>query len=248
MNKYNIKLMKFNIKPNLSKITNFNKITKLQFNNGDLINTCVFSLWTVHESYLMNNYNIGSNLIPETILHTLSLTWQYVGLFIISHDLHHNEEPTLYQNFLGRLSLFCYGGFLLEDFSKNHMLHHKYPGINGKDPDFSDRNPIIWYFNFMIKYINIKQIIIQICIYNISKLYDIPNENLIFFWLIPSLLGSLQLFYFGTYLVHEENGKIKNSDLPDWVITLTSYNFGHHENHHKYPKIPWYDLKRQIDM
>lgn len=233
--------MKFGLKPNLSKII------KTPFNKGDLINTGVFSLWAIHESHLMTNYNIPTHLFPETILHTLSLTWQYVGLFIISHDLHHNNEPTPYQNFLGRLSLACYGGFLLEDFSKNHQLHHKYPGIDGKDPDFHDGNPIVWYFNFMSRYINLKQIVIQLCIYNVSKFYNIPNESLVFFWLMPSLLGSVQLFYFGTYLVHEKNGTIKNSDFPDWFITLTSYNFGHHQNHHKYPKVPWYDLERDMN-
>ena len=59
---------------------------------------------------------------------------------------------------------------------------------------------------------------------------------------MPSLLASIQLFYYGTYLVHEENGIIKNSNLPNWLITLTSYNFGHHKEHHRDPKIPWYNL------
>ncbi len=66
---------------------------------------------------------------------------------------------------------------------------------------------------------------------------------MILFWLVPSVLASIQLFFYGTYLVHEKDGKIKNSNLPKWLITFTSYNFGNHINHHKYPKIPWFKLK-----
>ena len=73
----------------------------------------------IHENYLMTNYNIESHSLLISTLHILTLTWQYVGLFIISHDLHHAEKPNLYQQFLGRLSLICYGGFLLEQFSEN---------------------------------------------------------------------------------------------------------------------------------
>ena len=70
---------------------------------------------------------------------------------------------------------------------------------------------------------------------------------MILFWLLPSVFASIQLFFYGTYLVHEKDGVIKNSNLPDWLVTLTSYNFGHHQNHHKYPKLPWFDLKRDKD-
>jgi beta-carotene ketolase (CrtW type) len=63
---------------------------------------------------------------------------------------------------------------------------------------------------------------------------------------MPSLLASVQLFYYGTYLVHDKDGVIKNSNLPDWLITATSYNFGYHQEHHKYPKVPWNKLRRDM--
>ena len=222
-----------------------NKINPI--NKSNLINTFVFGLWGFHENYLINNYEIYNHSIIQSTFHILTLTWQYVGLFIISHDLHHAEKPDWYQQILGRLSLFCYGGFLLENFSDKHYLHHKYPGIKGKDPDFDDGNPIIWYLKFMTRYINIYQIIIQIGVYNLSKYCQISDDNLIFFWLIPSVLASIQLFFYGTFLVHEKDGIIKNSKLPSWLIALTSYNFGHHQNHHKFPKLPWFELKRNND-
>ena len=68
------------------------------------------------------------------------------------------------------------------------------------------------------------------------------GNNLYIFWMFPSLLASIQLFFYGTYLVHKENGVIINSNLSKNLITLTSYNFGNHREHHLNPKIPWYDL------
>tara|TARA_B100001093_G_C26821985_1_gene1012275 strand:+ start:1376 stop:2095 length:720 start_codon:yes stop_codon:yes gene_type:complete len=211
---------------------------------ANIVNTAVFGLWGFHESYMMNNYNINTHQIYESAFHLIVLTWQYVGLFIISHDLHHSEKPNLYQQILGRLSLLCYGGFFLEQFSEKHFLHHEYPGVDGKDPDFHDGNPFIWYLKFMTRYINLYQVAVQLIVYNLAKYCNFTDDNLIFFWLLPSVFASIQLFFYGTYLVHEKDGVIKNSNLPDWLVTLTSYNFGHHQNHHKYPKLPWFDLKR----
>ena len=126
-------------------------------------------------------------------------------------------------------------------------MHHEYPGIDGKDPDFHDGNPFVWYFKFMTRYINLYQVVVQLIVYNLAKYCNFNDDNLIFFWLLPSVFASIQLFFYGTYLVHEKDGVIKNSNLPDWLVTLTSYNFGHHQNHHKYPKLPWFDLKRDKD-
>lgn len=216
-------------------------------NKGNLINTALFTAWSLHEGFVISNYNIHTHSLFESTMHIMTLTWQYAGLFIISHDLHHAENPSVYEQFLGKLSLFCYGGFLLKTFSNKHNLHHKYPGIVGKDPDYDDENIVKWYLTFLSRYINIYQAIIQISIYNLAKYSGVSDENMIFFWLMPSLLASIQLFYYGTYLVHEENGIIKNSNLPDWLITFTSYNFGHHKEHHRNPKIPWYNLGKKTN-
>ena len=228
--------MKLNIRSLLPKLSSNPTI------KASLINTALFTAWGIHENYLMSNYDINTHSLIESSFHILTLTWQYVGLFIISHDLHHAEKPSLYQQFLGRLSLICYGGFLLEQFSEKHRLHHEFPGEVGKDPDFDDSNGIIWYLKFMTRYINFYQVFIQIIVYNLAKYCNFEDNNLIFFWLIPSVFASIQLFFYGTYLVHEKDGVIKNSNLPDWLVTLTSYNFGHHQNHHNEPKKPWFEL------
>ena len=233
---------KFQIKKKSNKILLNMKGNKLSEFKGSIINTSIFSFWAVHNSYLLTSYNINDKSIYESIFHLMTLIWQYVGLFIISHDLHHSEKPSLYDEILGRLSLLLYGGFILEDFSKNHKNHHKYPGIQFKDPDFDNSNPIIWYLKFMSRYINTQQMLIEISVFFILQSNNINYENMLLFWFIPCIYASIQLFVYGTYLVHKSDKVIINSNLPKYINTFTCYNFGYHREHHKKPKIPWYEL------
>ena len=214
-------------------------------NKNSLINTVLFNGWMIHESSQLINYQILDHPVYESVFHIMTLVWQYVGLFIIAHDLHHDRNPSKYDSILGRLSIFFYGGFMLEDFSDKHQLHHKCPGrdeIKCADPDFYDGNIFIWYLNFMKRYVNIKQILVQISFHTLAKNMGISEENLILFWALPSILASMQLFYYGTYLTHGKNGEIRTTNFPRWLQTLTCYNFGYHEKHHSNPEIKWQDL------
>lgn len=177
----------------------------------------------------------------NTILFLLCI-WQHTSLFIISHDIHHLYKKTPLDIAVANLSLFLYAGFTLNDFSEKHSLHHQYPGVLGKDPDFSTGNFLRWYLTFMSHYINIKQIIfVYLKFYVLFTFF--PSFNVYTFSVLPSVLSSLQLFYFGTYLVHSENGQIKNSNFHPAFTFLTSFNFGYHEEHHKNPDIKWYLLR-----
>ena len=219
---------------------------KLNIHKNSIINTILFNGWAIHETDSLINYNIHNHSEVESVLHIMILTWQYVGLFIIAHDLHHDRNPKKYDSILGRLCLLFYGGFLLEDFSDKHRSHHECPGSveedSCSDPDFYDGNIFLWYLSFMKRYINIKQVIIQLSFYFFYKNLGISNDNMILFWALPSLLASVQLFFYGTYLPHGKNGEIKNTNLPGWLQTLTSYNFGYHVKHHTNPEIKWQDL------
>lgn len=87
-------------------------------------------------------------------------------------------------------------------------------------------------------------------IYQILNLqFHIPKENLNYFWVIPSLLSSLQLFYFGTFIPHSQpiGGYIQPHNAqtinrPIWWSFITCYHFGYHEEHHEYPHVPWWKL------
>ena len=65
--------------------------------------------------------------------------------------------------------------------------------------------------------INIKQILVQISFHTIAKNIGISEENLILFWALPSVLASMQLFYYGTYLTHGKDGEIRTTNLPKWL-------------------------------
>ena len=161
-------------------------LRSLNLNKNSVVNTILFNGWAIHETTSLINYDINDHSILLSMFHIMTLTWQYVGLFIIAHDLHHDRNPSTYDSILGKLSLLFYGGFLLEDFSEKHRLHHECPGSieedSCSDPDFYDGNIFLWYFSFMKRYINIKQVIIQLSFYFFYKNLGISDDNMILFW------------------------------------------------------------------
>jgi beta-carotene ketolase (CrtW type) len=82
-------------------------------------------------------------------------------------------------------------------------------------------------------------------IFNILKIW-IPESNLFFFWVLPSLLSTLQLFYFGTWLPHHgehDNKHQSGSQHKNHLVAfLTCYFFGYHYEHHDSPGTPWWKL------
>ena len=183
-------------------------------------------------------------------------TWLYTGLFITAHDaMHGSIHPSVKLNHaIGQICLWLYAGFDYPQLRVKHHLHHQYPASE-LDPDFHDgENPHFWawYRHFVREHISWRQLInlglicgiyVAICQFSIV--------NLILFWIVPSLLSSLQLFYFGTFLPHSEPRDgyrqphraytIKRSP---WWSLLTCYHFGYHQEHHEAPQIPWWQLYR----
>ena len=153
---------------------------------------------------------------------------------------------------LGELSLFFYGLIPYEKLYESHAHHHKFPASH-RDPDFHNgRNthPILWYFRFMRSYWTLRQSVGIFAIYNgLHRIVGVPEANLLFFWAIPSLLSSVQLFYFGTYLVHRELPDTYSTPLcansnywPELWSLLSCYHFGYHREHHAFPEVPWWQL------
>jgi beta-carotene ketolase (CrtW type) len=73
--------------------------------------------------------------------------------------------------------------------------------------------------------------------------------NLIYFWVVPALLSTVQLFYFGTYLPHREltepykdQHRARSNNYSNIFSLLTCYHFGYHWEHHEYPHIAWWRL------
>lgn len=216
----------------------------------------IIAAWAVSIILLMN-VNVQETNIIALVAAVLWQTFCYTGLFITAHDAMHGTVTPYnikLNHFIGSLCLFLYGGLSYKTLLKKHVSHHKYPATLN-DPDFHDgehKNLIAWYFHFMKGYWSWKQILIITVVYNsLSYLLHVSQVNLNLFWTIPSLLSSLQLFYFGTFEPHSEpstgyttEDHTRTISRPAWLSFITCYHFGYHEEHHQYPNVPWWQLAK----
>ena len=182
-------------------------------------------------------------------------TFLYTGLFITAHDAIHGtvirRHPAV-NRVVGAFCLFVYALFPYERVRRKHFLHHRFPASD-RDPDYHDgrhRGFLSWYMHFLGNYITWWQIAGMAAVFNIlHHLLFVPAANLILFWVIPSLLSTVQLFYFGTYLPHREKGtpladryRARSSGYGLLRSFLTCYHFGYHWEHHRFPDTPWWRL------
>ena len=70
------------------------------------------------------------------------------------------------------------------------------------------------------------------------------------FWPLPSILASIQLFVFGTWLPHRpdhdafpDRHNARSTRFGRPLSLLTCFHFGgYHHEHHLYPSVPWWQL------
>lgn len=187
------------------------------------------------------------------------------GLFITAHDgMHGSICPTEvvpgqknrpnWNRWIGSICATLYAILPYETLLTKHHLHHQHPATE-LDPDFSDQGFWGWYGRFMGGYIDRSQALKLL--FGMGGMFSIAHYilqvsvvNLLLLWVLPILLSSLQLFYFGTYLPHrpanglanQAKALIHSSSLhPIWSL-LTCYHFGYHWEHHEHPQAPWYRL------
>lgn len=217
---------------------------------GILIAVSIILIWASHLFYSLSNFTVDF-LSPLFYLHVFLQGYLYTGLFITAHDAMHGtvSRNKFINDLIGRTSSFLFAAMSYKKLSENHHLHHKYPGTE-KDPDFciKSQNFFIWWINFLFRYSTFLQIVLMGLIFNILKIW-FEEINIWFFLIIPSFLGSLQLFYFGTYLPHRfphidemkpHNARtLKKNHL---IAMLSCYFFGYHFEHHDNPGIPWWKL------
>jgi len=216
----------------------------------------IFSLWLI-TFVMICRVDLGSLSLWSGALIILGRTFLHTGLFIISHDAAHGTVFTpnrRLNDWIGAVALSVYGLLPYRKFLVNHGLHHQHPA-SPQDPDFHDgkhSSMVEWYLNFMLRYIDKKQSLIlffgmTILFHGIRIGFNIPALNLLLFWILPLLLSSMQLFYFGTYLPHHaqifsDRHRAHSSNFPIPVSFLTCYHFGYHWEHHEYPHLPWFSL------
>ena len=220
----------------------------------------IVSIWLGSLTLLLS---IELSNLPILALAPLILwqTFLYTGLFITAHDAMHGvafPQNQKINSFVGSLALFLYGFLSYKKLLKKHWLHHNNPAST-LDPDFHDgthKNLFAWYFHFMKGYWSWTQIIGLVVLFNLAQYkLHIPNSNLTLFWIIPPILSSVQLFYFGTFLPHREpeggyinSHRAYSSPRPILWSFITCYHFGYHEEHHESPHLPWWQLPMAYKM
>lgn len=188
----------------------------------------------------------------------LGRTFIHTGLFIVAHDAMHGSVfpgNRSLNHWVGRLAITLYAFLPYRKCTLKHWHHHHQPG-QPSDPDFhddSDGSMWAWYRKFMTGYLDCNQKIVLLlgmgasfCILAASQ---IPIPNLLLFWVMPIVLSSMQLFFFGTYLPHRspvggylDSHRAVSSNYPLFLSFITCYHFGYHWEHHEYPSLPWYKL------
>ena len=188
----------------------------------------------------------------------LAQTMLYTGLFITAHDAMHGTacwRSARINALLGQVAIGSYALFSLRKMRIAHADHHGHPAMVGKDPDFHDgehRGFWAWYGTFLWRYVSVWQILGMALVFNLlAHGAGIAQWKLLVFWVMPAMLSTVQLFYFGTYLPHRERDtqpypdghRARSNGWSTWLSLLTCYHFGgfHHE-HHGAPHAPWWRL------
>lgn len=211
---------------------------------GLLVAVIVITCWAVSITLLMRWPVNFAN--PWLYVFVLLQTHLYTGLFITAHDaMHGSIAPKRWINrAIGFISTFLYASFWYPKLYTKHHEHHNHVHTD-KDPDYHHGSFLSWYVRFIRNYLSIWQIVVMAVIFNVLKIW-IPQANLLLFWVLPSLLSTLQLFYFGTYLPHrgEHDNKHQARSLRrNHVLAFFScYFFGYHYEHHDLPWLPWWKL------
>ena len=229
--------------------------TEFPTRRGAIVALFLISFWCIITGWALSRNTESLHFIIKIGLIAI-LTHLYTGLFITAHDAMHGSlvpGNTQFNNLLGRLSLIFYGWLDFDYLKKQHQKHHEFPGTSS-DPDFyTGSSMILWYIKFMRYYVTLKQICLMSLTFSLAvHLLSIPPERLLMFWALPSLLSSLQLFYFGTFRPHQSDANrpfiddhnARSSTSRGLLYSfLTCYNFGaFHLEHHHYPWIPWWKL------
>jgi beta-carotene/zeaxanthin 4-ketolase len=216
---------------------------------GVIIGIAIILLWACCLLYLLtSNFNLYNLL---TLILILIQTHLYTGLFITSHDAMHGVVSLnkKVNKAIGTISAILFAYNFFSRLLPKHHEHHKYVATD-KDPDYYQGNFLSWYFSFLKQYITIWQIFLMAITYNLL-IQIFPKENVIAFWIIPSILATLQLFFFGTYLPHKgehdaDNPHKSRSQKKNHLLAfLSCYFFGYHYEHHNAPAVPWWLLYRE---
>lgn len=217
---------------------------------GIIIAISIMLVWGMHLVYILINQPIDLKDVWFWC-HLIMQSWLFTGLFITAHDSMHGtiSRHKRVNNFLGFFATLLFAGMWYPMLLKKHKLHHIHSGTV-LDPDYKvgNQNFFAWWFSFMKQYVTLWQILIMAVLFNIGLIF-FTETQLIVLWIIPSILATFQLFYFGTYLPHHlphtpemEPHKARSQKRNHLWAMLSCYFFGYHYEHHASPQTPWWKL------
>ena len=124
-------------------------------------------------------------------------THLYTGLFITAHDAMHGtvSKNRKLNTAMGHITALLFSYNFYHKLLPKHHEHHRFVATD-KDPDYHKGGFFAWYYSFLVQYLTIWQFLLMAITFNLLKLV-LPTENLILLWMLPGLLATFQLFYFG---------------------------------------------------
>ena len=222
----------------------------------------IFAAWLANHVMLVWVIDPLANPFVTAVLFALQV-WLSVGLFIVSHDAMHGSVVPFQPRtnaIVGQIALALYAGFSYRALIVKHHRHHRFAGT-ADDPDFDHENPdrpVRWYIAFMSEYMSWRLfgwVTLLAVAYSLALFLFHPDGawrwlHVFLFWLFPSLIASVQLFWFGTFLPHRHEAgeafgdrhNARSTDYPVWLSLLTCFHFGYHHEHHDQPGVPWWRL------
>ncbi len=224
---------------------------------GVVLAGAIIGGWVAVHLLMVWVYEFGQHPLWIAPLAIALQTWLSVGLFIVAHDCMHGSLAPFRPRvnlWVGRIALRLYAGLGYDRLRPKHFAHHAAPGTE-HDPDFDaahPRNFWPWFGTFMREYLNLRDFVVLVVAFHVYIfVLGAPFENVIAFWAVPAWLSALQIFYFGTYLPHREEEEAfsdthrsRSNDYPWLVSLLTCFHFGYHHEHHRHPRVPWWQLPR----
>ena len=215
-------------------------------NLGVLIAFVVIAAWASNLAFLLQwGFSYSNPLVYLMVLVQMHL---YTGLFITAHDAMHGtvSSSVTINRAVGQLCTALYAAFSFGKLYEKHHKHHRH--VHSElDPDYHEGSFVRWYVSFMREYMSVVQLVIMSIVFNVLATW-FPQKNLLMFWVLPSLLSTLQLFYFGTWLPHhgEHDNRHHSRSLKKnhFLGFITCYFFGYHYEHHEAPGVPWWQLWR----
>lgn len=218
---------------------------------GVWIAACVMLSWGGCLAGLLA-YGVAPALAPLAVA---GMAFLHTGLFITAHDaMHGTVAPgrARLNDAIGTASCLLYACFPFRSLRDAHHLHHRAPA-SPDDPDWhggAGESFPRWYLAFMLRYLRVSQFVGMAIVFNVlHHAVGVPLHRLLVLWVLPSVLSTFQLFYFGTFRPHRtppgghgDAHRAVTEPWPAWATFLSCYHFGLHHAHHARPGVPWWRL------